>query len=70
MKGRTIIVNKQSWKYKIGRGTVVARNMKTRLTKYIDFSDLTGMNWTDIERASYRRYFHITPKAIALWLAK
>ena len=69
MKGwRKIVVNGREWRYKIGFANVVARTENPKVVKYVDFSTLTGFSWIDIERAEWKKYFHITPKQIADWL--
>ena len=65
---RSIVIDNQKWKYKLGGTFVVARNLETKEKKLISYSKLTGMDWNDIERAVHKRYFCITPKIIANWL--
>lgn len=67
MKGwRNINVDSVAWRYRIGKQNVVARSGD--IVRKIDFSSLTGLSWAEIDRAEWKRYFHITPKAIANWL--
>jgi hypothetical protein len=72
MKGfRNIVVDGRPWKYRIGRGMVVARSDDDKMeSRKIDFSDLTGLSNSDIENMMHNRGFRITPKIIAAWLRK
>jgi hypothetical protein len=72
MKGfRNIVVDGRPWKYRIGRGTVVARSDDDKFeTRKIDFSTLTGIDWNSVENMVHNRGFRITPRIIANWLRK
>jgi hypothetical protein len=63
---RKIVVDGVEWKYRIGKSNVAFRTEGR--TSTAPFTEVTQMSWTDIERAQWKRYFHITPKQIASWL--
>lgn len=66
---RTIIVANREWKYRVGKSFCVAKATDTGEGKRIRLEELTGLSSRELERAQYKRYFHITPKDIAAWLA-
>ena len=69
MSTRTITVAGKVWKYRIGKNFVVAKAADTGEGKKVKLTDLTGMSFETIERAVWKRYFHVTPKQIATWLS-
>ena len=66
---RKIVIGETEWSYIIGGSMVVARNKVSPETRKIYLTELTGWTWDDIERRTYKRYFHITPSQIANWLS-
>ena len=65
---RKIVVNDKTYLYRISKGNTVIRC--DGKTKIIDHSKLTGRSWYDIERGTWKRYFHIKPKEVADYIIK
>ena len=68
MSNRSITVNGKVWKYRIGKGNLVAKDEEANKSYTINFADLTGWNWTEIEREQDDKRFHITPRQVADWI--
>lgn len=66
---RKIVVDGIEWSYIIGRSMVVARMKDSNVVKKIFLNQLTGLDWNEIERGCWKRYFHIYPSQIANWLS-
>ncbi len=64
---RKIVIGEKEWKYQIGKDNVVARCGS--VVETIDYSKLNGISWDDIERACWKKNFHITPKVISEWIS-
>lgn len=65
---RRISVGGKIWYYRIGKSWCVAKEQDSGAGRRINLSNLTGMEWSDIERGQWKRWFHVTPKQIADWL--
>ncbi len=68
-KHRTIVVGGKTYRYMIGRTNVSIRNEDNTRFAVVDFSSLLHTDWYNIERAQWKRYFHIKPKDIALYIS-
>jgi len=68
MSMRTIVVDGRTWKWGVGKQNIIVRAQDNNESRHIDFSTLTGLSWTEIERGQWKRWFKITPKHIAAWL--
>lgn len=62
---RTIVVNNRTWKWRVGKGSVVAKDQDTGKGKFIAISDLNGK--TDADKFS-GDFWRVTPRDIARWL--
>jgi len=60
---RKVHINNEVWTYTIGHGRIVIWGPDGK--KYLtDYSEVSGWNWNDIERGTWKKYFSITPKLI------
>lgn len=66
---RQILIDGRPWEYTVGRSNCSARDLTTGRGYYISFAKLLGTDWDTIERASWKRYLHITPEHIYKWLS-
>lgn len=66
---RQITVDGRIWFWQVGTCSVSARAQDTKEHRVVDFSTLTGMTWSSIEKGIWKRYFHIKPKQVADWLS-
>jgi hypothetical protein len=60
---RKIHINNRIWKYHIGKQNVIIES-PLGYKHIVPFNKLMDMNWTDIERAKWKRYFIIKPSDI------
>lgn len=65
---RLITVGFKTWQYCIGSGYVEAI-CEDGVRKCDSLSVVTHLTWDNIDRARHKRYFSVTPKQIAAWLA-
>lgn len=66
---RPITVGGKEWRYRVGKQYCVANCKETGEGRTISLADLTGLTPADIERGQWKRWFRVTPKQIAAWLA-
>ena len=64
---RIITVAGKQWYWRYGMTMVVAKD-EFNLTKKIGLNELTGIGWSEIERARHKGYFSVTPRQVARWL--
>ena len=67
---RPITVGGMNWRYRVGKHYCVAKAEDTGEGRKISLADLTGMSWSDVDRGQWKRWFHVTPKQVADWLAR
>jgi len=60
---RKVHINNQEWKYKIGKQHLVIESPLGE-KQVVPFNELMNMNWNDIERATWKRYFIIKPSDV------
>lgn len=60
---RKLVLDFGIWQWKVGRSNVVIQSPEKKKI-VVDFSKLTGFDWSTIERGIYKRYFKITPQCI------
>lgn len=61
---RRIVVDGQTFKWKVGRSNI-SFVLPGGLRSYASFVEVTGVDWNEIERGQWKRYFKITPKQVA-----
>jgi NADP-dependent 3-hydroxy acid dehydrogenase YdfG len=64
---RRIEVHGHKYNYTIGKHRIRITNEENKSVSP-DFSEVTGREWSDIERDSYNKSFAITPKDISEWI--
>jgi len=67
MSNRIVILDGETYEYRIGRSHVVIRHNDKKIGAP-NFSELTGEKWHVIEHDSHKRNFHLTPKHIVDWI--
>ena len=65
---RKIVVNGRVWHYRIGRSFIVANAEDNNERRLDSLPTICKMGWSDIERGTWKKWLHITPKMIADWL--
>lgn len=60
---RKINVLGRDFEYIIGRSFLKVKGLPA-----VDFSTLTGMPWSDIERGVWKRWFSVTPKDVRAYI--
>jgi hypothetical protein len=64
---RKIHINNQIWKYHIGASNIIIESPLEE-KRIVPFNELTGLNWTDIERAKWKKYFMIKPSDVKKYI--
>lgn len=64
---RLIVVDGVTWQYKIGLTSIVAYR-EDGFKKLSNLSEVSGLNWHNVERAMHKRTPFLGPKQIAEWL--
>lgn len=70
MHWRKIEVGGILYEYYIGKSNVVIRNTVTDRKFTVGLDQISGMSWTDIERAKWKKYFSVVPAKIATYIAR
>ena len=65
---RKIVVDDIEYKWVFGRTAIVIRDADGAVVAKPQVTDITGLSWDDIERGTYKGYFHLTPKDVADWI--
>lgn len=66
---RKIVVGDAEYTWLYGTTCIIIRKNRAVVAKPT-ISEITGLNWADIERGQRKGYFHLTPKDIAIWIQK
>ncbi len=61
---RLIVVGKRWWHWLYKGGVIIVWNDKGKKKVFKNLPELTGMSWDEIDRASRKKYFSITPRFI------
>lgn len=66
---RTVHIDEQEWLYKIGRINIVIQS-PDGIKHVTDMSEISGLSWSEIEKGTYKGWFHITPQQIKTYIQK
>lgn len=65
---RKLIVNDKQYEYRIGKqNTVIRYNGKSVI---VDHREMIGIDWNDIERGRWKKWFSIKPKDIVEYIQR
>jgi hypothetical protein len=70
MHWRKVEVGGILYEYYIGKQNVVIRNTVTDKKVVIGLDVISGMSWTDIERAMWKKNFSVVPAKIATYIER
>lgn len=64
---RKVHIGTEVWEYRLGKGSAVIFHPNGYKT-VVDYSQLTGKSWDDIERGHWKKYFSVTPRDVAAYI--
>lgn len=62
------MINGETWKWRIGRQWITARNETTGKGIRDTIASVMYMWGDDVERAQWKRTLHVKPRDIAMWI--
>jgi hypothetical protein len=67
---RKLHINDEEWQYKIGKSGAIVIFPPNGRKVLTDASEVSGLSWDEVERGTWKGWFHLKPSMIKDWIIK